>query len=87
MNVGPTQMMFSAIQDKTDDIYCRRIPEAGPVTIIIDARQPELRDMNIGFRLLRNVGQSDWRDNLEANTPTLVSASKYLANGERRTSV
>lgn len=80
MNVGPTQIMFSALQDKTDEIFCQRVPQTGPTTIILDARQPELRQMNIEVRVLRNVGQRDWRDDLRANTVTLIPAKKYLAD-------
>lgn len=80
MNVGPTQMMFSAFQEKTDEIFCQRVPDTGPTTIILDARQPELRDMSIEVRVLRNVGQKDWRDDLDATTVTLIPAKKYLGN-------
>ena len=65
MNVGPTQMMFSAFQEKGDEIFCTNISDIGPTLLIFDARQPELRDMNVEVRIVRNVGQKDWRDDLD----------------------
>ncbi|ULO24413.1 hypothetical protein [Methylocystis sp. SB2] len=81
MSVGPTQMMFSAFQEnQTDEIFCRHVPTLGPTIIILDARQVELRDMNIEIRVLRNVGQADWRDDLDANTVAVLPPQKYLAD-------
>lgn len=79
MSVGPTQMMFSAFQEnKTDEIFCQHIPTTGETMLIIDARQPELRDMTIEVRVLRNVGQKDWRDDLDVNTVAILPPGKYL---------
>ncbi len=81
MSVGPTQMMFSAFQENgTDAIFCRHVPTLGPTMIILDAQQVELRDMNIEIRVLRNVGQKDWRDDLDANTVAVLPPKKYLAD-------
>lgn len=82
MSVGPTQMMFSAFQEnKTDAIFCQQVPDLGPTMIILDAKSTELRDMNIEVRIIRNIGQKDWRDELDATTMTVLPAKKYL---ERR---
>ncbi len=79
MSVGPTQMMFSAFQEnKTDEIFCQRVPELGKTMIILDARSNELRDMNIEVRVLRNIGQKDWRDDLDATTVKILPPGKYL---------
>lgn len=79
MSVGPTQMMFSAFQENsTDEIFCQSIPALGPTLIILDARSNELRDMNIEVRLVRDVGQKDWRDDLDANMVAAFPAKKYL---------
>jgi hypothetical protein len=88
MSVGPTQMMFSAFQEnKTDEIFCQRVPELGKTMIILDARSNELRDMNIEVRVLRNIDQKDWRDDLEATTVTALPPKKYLRNAARRASL
>jgi hypothetical protein len=82
MSVGPAQMMFSAFQEnKTDAVFCQHVPELGKTMIILDAKSNELRDMNIEIRVLKDVGQKDWRDDLDANTVTVLPAKKYL---ERR---
>jgi hypothetical protein len=79
MSVGPTQMMFSAFQEnKTDEIFCQHIGDVGKTMIILDAKSNELRDMNIEVRLLKNIGQADWRDDLDATTVTVLPAKKYL---------
>lgn len=79
MSVGPTQMMFSAFQEnRSDEIYCQHIAAVGPTMIILDARSEELRDMNIEVRLIKNVGQKDWRDDLDATTVASFAPKKYL---------
>jgi hypothetical protein len=79
MNVGPTQMMFSAFQEnRSDGIFCQHVPELGKTMIILDAKSNELRDMNIEVRILRNVGQQDWRDDLEATQVALLPPAKRL---------
>lgn len=79
MNVGPTQMMFSAFQEnRTDAIFCQNVPELGKTMIILDARSNELREMNIEIRLLKNLGQQDWRDDLDAATVAVLPPRKYL---------
>ncbi len=79
MSVGPTQMMFSAFQEnRTDAIFCQNIPDLGRTMIILDAKSNELRDMNIEARVVRNVGQKDWRDDLDANTVARLTPGKHL---------
>jgi hypothetical protein len=80
MNVGPTQMMFSAFQEnRTDGIFCQHVPEIGKTMIILDAKSNELRDMNIEVRLLRNIGQKDWRDDLDVTSVALLPSDKRLS--------
>ena len=45
--------------------------------IVLDAQQDELRDMALEIRILRNVGQKDDNENLEANTEIYVAPKKY----------
>ena len=79
MNVGPTQMMFSAFQENGDEIFCTNISDIGPTILIFDARQPELRDMNVEVRVIRNIGQKDWRDDLDQTAVAAFPAGKHLA--------
>lgn len=79
MSVGPTQMMFSAFQEgKTDEIFCQHVPTLGPTMLILDAKSNELRDLNIEVRVMKDVGQKDWRDDLDANTVAILPAKKHL---------
>ncbi len=78
-DVGPTQMMFSAFQEgKTDAIFCQHIGDLGQTMIILDARQSEMDDMNLEARVIQNVNQKDWRDDLDKNTIMLLRSDKYL---------
>lgn len=78
-DVGPTQMMFSAFQEgKTDEIFCQHIGDLGQTLIILDARQSEMDDMNIEARVIQNINQKDWRDDLERTTVTVMQSGKYL---------
>jgi hypothetical protein len=82
MNVGPTQMMFSAFQEnRTDAIFCQSVAEAGKTRIILDAKSSELRDMNIEARVLKNIGQKDWRDGIDVNTIAILPPGKHLQTG------
>lgn len=72
-------MMFSAFQEgKTDAIFCQHIGDLGQTMIILDARQSEMDDMNLEARIIQNVDQKDWRDDLDTNTIAVMPGGKYL---------
>jgi hypothetical protein len=78
MKIGPDQMTFTGYQPlKSREQFCDDIPDVGPTIIVLDAQQDELRDMNLEIRILRNVGQANDTDNLEANTEIYVAPKKY----------
>jgi hypothetical protein len=78
MKTGPDTMTFTGYQpQKSRDQFCDDIPDVGPTIIVLDAQQDELRDMALEIRILRNVGQKDDNENLEANTETYVPPKKY----------
>jgi hypothetical protein len=78
MKIGPDTMTFTGYQpQKSRDQFCDDIPDVGPTIIVLDAQQDELRDMALEIRILRNVGQKDDNENLEANTETYVAPKKY----------
>jgi hypothetical protein len=80
MNVGPDQVTFTAFQQRrTHDTFCSHLPDAGPTVLILDTEQGELRDMLVEIRILRDVGQQDWRENLEANTVYFLQSKKYFS--------
>jgi hypothetical protein len=78
MKIGPDQMTFTGYQPlKSREQFCDDIPDIGPTIIVLDAQQDELRDMALEIRILRNVGQKDDSENLEANTEIYVPPKKY----------
>ncbi|MFY9658923.1 MAG: hypothetical protein WAK01_20460 [Methylocystis sp.] len=80
MAVGPNWLSLSAVQPQTPhDTHCNHLPNAGPTVLILDTEQAELREMPIEIRILRDVGQKDWRDDLDANTAFVLPEKKYLA--------
>jgi hypothetical protein len=80
MAVGPNWLSLSAMQPQTaHETNCTHLPYAGPTVVILDTEQAELREMPMEIRILRDVGQKDWRDDLEANTAFVLPAKKYLA--------
>jgi hypothetical protein len=80
MAVGPNWLSLTAMQPQTaHETNCTHLPNAGPTVLILDTEQAELREMPIEIRILRDVGQKDWRDDLDANTAFLLPAKKYLA--------
>lgn len=78
MKLGPDQMTFTGYQPlKSREQFCDDIPDAGPTIITLDAQQDELREMNLEMRVLRDVGQKDDGENLEANTEYFSPPKKY----------
>lgn len=78
MKIGPDTMSFTGYQPlKSREQFCDDIPDAGPTIITLDAQQDELRDMNLEMRVLRDVGQKDDNENLEANTEYYSPPKKY----------
>lgn len=78
MKLGPDTMTFTGYQpQKSREQFCDDIPDAGPTIITLDAQQDELRDMMLEMRVLRDVGQKDDNENLEANTEYYSPPKKY----------
>lgn len=78
MKIGPDTMTFTGYQpQKSREQFCDDIPDAGPTIITLDAQQDELRDMMLEMRVIRDVGQSNDNDNIEANTEYYSPPKKY----------
>lgn len=78
MKIGPDTMSFTGYQPlKSREQFCDDIPDVGPTIVVLDAQQDELRDMTLEIRILRDVGQKDDAENLEANTEVYVAPKKY----------
>ena len=78
MKIGPDTMTFTGYQpQKSREQFCDDIPDVGSTIVVLDAQQDELRDMSLDIRVLRNVGQKDDNENMEANTEVYVPPKKY----------
>lgn len=92
MKIGPETMSFTGYQPlKSRETFCDDIPDIGPTIIVLDAQvknvakdlqdtspgKVDLRDMTLEIRILRNVGQTDDKENEEANTEVYVAPKKY----------
>jgi hypothetical protein len=91
MRIGPYYLNFTGYQPQaTYERFCDDIPNRGKTVIVLDAEQSsagsgaagsansnDLRDMQIDFRVLKNVGQAKDEDNLEANTEVYLPPKKY----------
>jgi len=78
MKIGPDTMTFTGYQpQKSREQFCDDIPDVGSTIIVLDAQQDELRDMALEIRILRNVGQKDDSENMDANTQIYVAPKKY----------
>ena len=78
MKIGPDTMTFTGYQpQKSREQFCDDIPDVGSTIVVLDAQQDELRDMALDIRVLRNVGQKDDNENMEANTEVYVPPKKY----------
>ncbi|MFM9153283.1 MAG: hypothetical protein ACKOPC_06740 [Methylocystis sp.] len=78
MKIGPDTMTFTGYQPlKSREQFCDDIPDAGPTIITLDAQQDELRDMNLEMRVVKDVGQKDPNENVEANTEYYSAPKKY----------
>jgi hypothetical protein len=78
MKIGPDTMTFTGYQPlKSREQFCDDIPDAGPTIITLDAQQDELRDMNLEMRVVKDVGQKDPSENVEANTEYYSAPKKY----------
>jgi hypothetical protein len=91
MRIGPYMMNFTGYQPATkgQETFCDDIPDAGHTIIVLDVEQMsagaadvttnynDLRQMDIDFRVLKNVGQARDEDNMEQNTEIYIPKKKY----------
>lgn len=70
LNIGPDVMNFTGyLPEASKNEFCEDIPSTGPVIMVLDAEQAELRDMKVELRIVKDVGGEDKEnENLEAVT-------------------
>lgn len=68
--VGPDIMNFTGyLPEASKNEFCEDIPSTGPMIMVLDAEQEELRDMAIEIRIVKDVGGEELEnENLEAVT-------------------
>jgi hypothetical protein len=68
--IGPDIMNFTGyLPEASKNEFCEDIPSTGPMIMVLDAEQQELRDMRIELRIVKDVGGPDKEsENLEAVT-------------------
>jgi hypothetical protein len=67
--IGPDTMNFTGyLPEASKNEFCEDIPSTGPMIMVLDAEQAELRDMKIELRIVKDVGAAAEDENLDAVT-------------------
>jgi hypothetical protein len=69
LKIGPNTMHFIGYQRAGEEQeFCEDIAQTGPTVIALSAVSPDLRDMAIGIRVVKDVGEAKEKQNLDAIT-------------------
>jgi hypothetical protein len=69
LKIGPNTMHFIGYQRAGEEQeFCEDIAQTGPTVIALTAVSPDLRDMAIGIRVVKDVGEAMEKANLDAVT-------------------
>jgi len=67
--IGPDIMNFTGyLPEASKSEFCEDIPSTGPMIMVLDVEQDELRDMKVDIRIVKDVGESAENENIEAVT-------------------
>lgn len=78
--IGPDVMNFTGyLPEASKNEFCEDIPSTGPMIMVLDAEQAELRDMKIELRIIKDVGGAS-DENLDAVT-VAYQPPKVYPNG------
>jgi hypothetical protein len=70
--IGPDIMNFTGYTpDASKNEFCEDIPATGNMIMVLDDEQPELRDMKVELRIVRDVGGEE-RENEDINAVTVA---------------
>jgi hypothetical protein len=77
--IGPDIMNFTGyLPEASKNEFCEDIPSTGPMIMVLDAEQAELRDMKVELRIVKDVGGEDREnENLEAVTVAYREPKTY----------
>jgi hypothetical protein len=79
LRIGPTTMHFIGYQRTGEEQeFCEDIAQTGPTVIALEAVSPELRDMAIGVRVIKDVGgEANEKQDLKAATVFFLEPKVY----------
>lgn len=80
LRVGPDFMYLTGYQPATSrKRFCEDIPTAGDTIFVLDYAQEEMRAMTTDFRIVRNVGEAEEQERLDAVTVAYLPPKVYPA--------
>ena len=78
MKIGPSTMHFIAYQRVGEEQeFCEDIAQTGPTVIALSAVSPDLRDMAIGVRVVKDVGEDKEQSDIAAVTVAYYPPKVY----------
>jgi hypothetical protein len=78
LRIGPSTMHFIGYQRSGEEAeFCEDIANTGPTVIALTAVSPDLRDMAIGIRVVKDVGEQKEKANLDAITVAYLEPKVY----------
>jgi hypothetical protein len=78
LKIGPSTMHFIGYQrEGEEEEFCEDIARTGPTVIALSAISPDLRDMAIGVRVVKDVGEEKEKQNLDAVTVAYYPPKVY----------
>jgi len=81
LKIGPNTMHFVGYQRSGEEQeFCEDIAQTGPTVIGLTAVSPDLRDMAIGVRVIKDVGEEKEKADIDAVT-VFYRAPKVYQNG------
>lgn len=77
--IGPDIMNFTGyLPEASKNEFCEDIPSTGPMIMVLDAEQAELRDMMVELRIVKDVGgEEKENENIEAVTVAYREPKTY----------
>lgn len=78
LRIGPSTMHFIGYQRTGEEAeFCEDIAKTGPTVIALTAVSPDLRDMAIGIRVVKDVGEEKEKANLDSVTVAYIEPKVY----------
>jgi hypothetical protein len=78
LKIGPSTMHFIGYQRTGEEQeFCEDIAQTGPTVIALTAVSPDLRDMAIGIRVVKDVGEAKEKADIEAATVAMIPPKVY----------